>query len=322
MSEMQALMFDRYGPPDVLYAGRVKRPSADRKHVLVRVRAVSVNGGELPLRAGRLKPFSETLLRGWPKRLGLDFAGEVAELAEPVAGLEVGTPVWGVMPRNQGFGSAAEYIAAPPSCLSRAPAGLGHVEAAALPVGTTAITALRDKARLRAGERLLVRGGAGGVGNVAVQLGKAYGAHVTALAGGANLDLVRSLGADVALDYTTVSPADLGPFDVVLDTVGTDLPAWHRTLGRSGRMVTIAFDLARPFTSLASIALSVRHGSRRIRFFSGNPKTDLLDDLTRLVESGDLRPVVDTVHPLADAANAHRALEAGGTRGKHIITLP
>ncbi|MFJ6573860.1 NAD(P)-dependent alcohol dehydrogenase [Streptomyces sp. NPDC091292] len=318
---MRAALYDRYGPPDVLYEGRVPKPVAGPGLVLVRVRAASVNGGELMGRAGKVRLVTGLAGRGFPKRTGVDFAGEIVALGSPAPGLKEGDRVWGVMPRSQGFGSAAEYVAVPPRHLALAPAGLDLVAAAALPAGTTAITALRDKARITAGERLLVRGASGGVGSVAVQLGRAYGARVTALAGAKNLDLVRELGADEAFDYRTTGPADLGRFDVVLDTVGTEFRAYRRLLAPGGRMVTISFDGDHILTSLSCILASTVFGSRRVRFFSGNPTRELFDELTRLTESGAIRPVVDTVHPLADIAGAHRALEAGGVRGKHVIRI-
>lgn len=207
--------------------------------------------------------------------------------------------MWGLPPRGR-FGSAAELVAVPTRQLAPAPAGLDLVHAAALPaVGTTAITALRDKARLAPGDRLLVRGGAG---SVAVQLGHAFGAHVTALAGKRNLDLVRDLGADEALDYRDTTPADLGRFDVVLDTVGTDLRAYRALLTPRGRMVAIAFDIDNVVSSIGYILASTVFCRRRVRFFSGKPTHRLLADLTGYVESGALRPAVDTVHPLADIA--------------------
>ncbi len=307
---MRAALFDRYGPPEVLYEGTVPEPEVEPGHVLVRVHAASVNGGEVMGRSGQLKVL---LGRKFPKRVGVDFAGEV--VSGP--GFAPGAHVWGLLPRGR-FGSAAEYVAVHPRRLAPSPAGLDLVRAAALPgVGTTAITALRDKARLRRGERLLVRGASGGVGSVAVQVGKAYGAHVTALAGEGALDFVRELGADEAIDYRT-DPADLGRFDVVLDTHGSTPGAYRRLLEPGGRMVGIAF---RSAADVGYLLASAVFGPRRVRFFSGNPESDLLADLTALVESGAVSPVVDTVHPLAGIAEAHRALEAGGVRGKHVIRV-
>lgn len=314
MNEMRVAMFDRYGPPEVLYEGKAPMPVAKPDEVLVRVHGSSVNGGELHLRSGKLKLLTG---RRFPKRIGIDFAGEVVTAARDVPGPKVGDRVWGLVSRLGG-GATAEYVAVRPRRLSPSPAGLDLVEAAALPVGTTAITALRDHAYLKPGERLLVRGAAGGVGAIAVQLGRSYGAHVTALAGGKNLDLVRELGADEAFDYATTGAADLGRFDVVLDTVGSELRAYRGQLAPGGRMVGIAF---RSALDVAYLLGSTVFGSRRVRFFSGNPTHELFAELTRLVESGAIRPVVDTVHELRDISEAHRALERGGVRGKHVVRL-
>ncbi|UCM88972.1 NAD(P)-dependent alcohol dehydrogenase [Streptomyces marincola] len=315
---MQAVLHDRYGGPDVLYLGRVPRPEPAAGEVLVKVHAFSVNGGELAARAGRLRLVTG---RRFPQRVGLDYTGEVAAAGSGVTRFAAGDRVWGVLGRRAGFGSAAEYVAVPAERVGRVPDGLGLVEAAALPVATTAVTALRDKAGLRPGERLLVRGAAGGVGNAAVQLGRAYGAEVTALARAANLAFVRGLGAHEAVDHRGVRPADLGRFDVVLDTVGTELRAFRRLLNPGGRMVTIAFDLERPAASLGYLAASAVHGRGRVRFFSGEPKREHLDDLARHVAEGKLRPAVDTVFPLEEVAAAHRALEAGGVRGKYVVRV-
>ncbi|OOC57150.1 MULTISPECIES: NAD(P)-dependent alcohol dehydrogenase [Nocardiopsis] len=317
---MRAALYDRYGGPEVLYEGTVARPDTGPGDVLVRVHAASVNGGELLGRAGGIRLATWLLDRGFPKRTGNDFAGEVVETGSGVSGFAPGDRVWGALPRT--FGSAAEFVAVAPRQLALAPADLNLVEAAALPVvGTTAVTALRDRARLAPGERLLVRGASGGVGSVAVQLGRAYGAHVTALAGAEHLGFVRELGADEAFDYAGTGAADLPPFDVVLDTVGTGLRAYRRRLTGNGRIVAITFDSGRMLASLSYIAASAVFGSRRVRFFSGDPGHELFAELTRLTESGAVRPVVDRILPLAEIAEAHRALEAGGIRGKVVVSV-
>jgi NADPH:quinone reductase-like Zn-dependent oxidoreductase len=315
VSEMRVARYDRYGPPEVLYEGRSAVPVAGVGEVLVRVHGASVNGSEMMMRSGRLR----LLLGGkFPKLTGFDFAGEVAALGPGVTGLAVGERVWGGLARGR-TGTAAEFVAVPADRVAASPAGLDLVRAAALPgVGATAITGLRDKLAVREGERLLVRGASGGVGSVAVQWGRAVGARVTALAGARNLDLVRGLGAVEAFDYATTGPTDLGPFDVVFDTVGTELPAYRRLLAPGGRMATIAVASPR---SVAYLLASTVFGSRRVRFYSCDPKRALFADLTASVESGAIRPVVDSVFPLTDIAAAHRALEAGGGRGKQVVRV-
>lgn len=321
MTDMRAARYDRYGPPEVLYEGRVPIPTVKPGHILVRVQANSVNGGELAARAGQLRMLTG---RRFPRGIGMDFVGEVAD-AGTAAGVRAGDQVWGLLPRSSevggNAGAAAEYVAVDPGRVSRSPGNFTPVEAVSIMGATTSITGLRDKVRLKPGERLLVRGASGGAGSLAVQIGKVLGAHVTGLAGPKNLDFVRDLGADEAFSYTTTGPSDLGTFDVVLDTVGTDLPAYRRLLAPGGRMVGLTFDRNHIPRSLAYILTSSVHGSRRVRFFSGNPERALFTELTELAESGKLRPVVDTVHSLADIAAAHRALESGGVRGKHVVKI-
>ncbi len=308
---MRYVAYDRYGPPDVLYETTGPLPSVRPGDVLVRVRALSVNGGELYLRSGKLRPFSGNR---FPKRVGLDLVGEVVQPGS--SRFAEGDLVWGV---GRSTTTAAEYVAVPAERLDHVPAGLDPVPAAALPVGTTAITALRDRADLAPGERLLVRGATGGVGYLAVQLGKAMGAHVTGLASAKNLDLVKELGADEAIDYR--APGALGRFDVVLDTVGTELADFRRLLTPHGRMVGISFDPDHLLRTAGYLLVNSLHRTRWTRFFSGNPKAPLLAELGRLVTAGALRPLVDRVFPLSDLAGAHRALENGGVRGKIVVEV-
>ncbi|MFE5240179.1 MULTISPECIES: NAD(P)-dependent alcohol dehydrogenase [unclassified Streptomyces] len=315
---MRAVQFDRFGPPEVLRIVDVPTPRPGPGEVLVEVHAASVDAGETAFRAGKLRRVSRAR---FPRRLGGDFAGRVAAVGGGVRAWSPGDAVWGLMP-HFAFGAIADFVAVPERRLARAPENLSPVEAAALPVsGTTAMTALTDKARLRPGERLLVRGATGGVGSVAVQLGKALGAHVTALAGARNLDWVARLGADEALDYRTARPGDLAEFDVIVDVVGTELGAYQARLGRGGRMVALAFDPDRVLTSMLGTGLRAAAAPRRVKMFSNNPSADRIAELARAAEEGTVRPVIDTVFPMEGIAAAHHRLEAGGVRGKHVIDM-
>lgn len=317
MPTMRAVRYDRYGPPEVLQIRDVPTPQVGAGDVLVQVHAASVSGGEMMIRAGKLRRMVRQPL---PTGVGTDFAGRVAAVGGSVQGLRVGDRVWGLLPHLT-FGSTADYVAVPEKLLSLAPTNINLVEAAALPaVGTTVVTALTEKVQLQAGQRLLVRGAAGGVGSVAVQLGKALGAHVTALASARDLEWVRELGAEVAHDYRTVDLDAVEPFDVVLDAVGTDLASFRRLLTRQGHLIALAVDPDHLLRSFAYVAVGGAARSRRVVSFSNNPTAEQLARLTRYVESGAIRPLVDRTFGLDAVAEAHTRMEAGGVRGKYVIT--
>lgn len=201
-------LYDRYGPPAVLYVATAPVPTPKPGEAVVRVHAASISGGDVAARSGAMKMVTG---RRFPQRTGIDFAGVVQNI-EGSAQFAAGDAVWGVVPHFT-FGAVAEFVSVPAQRLARAPVNVELRDAAALPgSGTTALTALKDKARLRQGERLLVRGASGGVGSALVQIGKALGAHVTALAGAPSLDYVRNIGADMALDYRTTDPSHLDVF--------------------------------------------------------------------------------------------------------------
>jgi NADPH:quinone reductase-like Zn-dependent oxidoreductase len=313
---MKAAQIDRYGAPDVLKINEADRPAPGRGEVLVQVEASSINGHDVIVRSGGLKMISG---RKFPLGTGLDFAGVVAATGAGADGYRAGDRVWGtVHPRQRHVtGAAAEYVAVPADRIAPAPAGISPSEAASLVVaGTTALIALRDSTHLASGERVLVRGAAGGVGTAAVQLAHAMGGHVTALARDRHAQALGELGADKVLGYDA-TPEQTGTFDVIIDTVCSDLECYRRRLTRNGRMVTVGLSAS----TLAAIGLSAIHGSRRIRTFSANPDTAILEDLAGYVADAALRPVVSSVFSLADIAAGHQAFSQGGTLGKHVITV-
>ena len=315
---MRAAQFDSYGPSQVLRVSEVAQPTFQPNGVLVRVRAASVNPHDTIVRSGKLRIVTGSK---FPLGTGLDFAGEISAIGEDIHDFAVGERVWGTVPvtGKHTTAAAAEYVAVPSARVARTPEKLTDVQAAALAVvGTTAFTALADKVKLKRGERVLVRGAAGGVGAAAVQLAHAMGGHITALASARDADYVRSLGADEVLDYVTARPKDLPAFDVILDTAGASLESFRRRLASEGRMVTVNFGSA---SAMLSIGLSTLFGSRRIRTFSADPMRREFDALALYIEAGTLRPEVGEVFPLEAISAAHTALETKGGRGKCVITL-
>ncbi|MEU5484303.1 NAD(P)-dependent alcohol dehydrogenase [Streptomyces mirabilis] len=315
---MKAAQITSYGDAvDVLRINDVDRPAPGAGEVLVRVEASSVNGHDVIVRSGEMKIVSG---RRFPLGTGLDFAGVVTGSGIGVEGLRVGDRVWGtVHPRQRHtIGGAAEYVVVPADRLAPAPAALSAAEAASLVVaGATALIAVRDTVRLAPGEKVLVRGAAGGVGTAAVQLAHALGCQVTALARARHAPALTDLGADEVLDHGSTTSDRIGPFDVVVDTVGTELNCYRSRLAKGGRMVTVG--LSAP--ALAAIAASSVYGARRVRTFSANPDATVLRALADHVTSGALRPVVTSVYPLADIAAAHKAFERGGVVGKHVVAV-
>ena len=317
MPTMRAVQFQAYGPPEVLQVATVRRPEATPGQVLVRVEAATVNGHDLFTRSGALKLISG---RTFPLGTGIDFAGEVVNTGG-VDDLAPGQKIWGSLPamKRHTTGAMADYVLVDADRIGDRPAHLSAVEAASLVVtGTTALRAMTDIANVGAGEQVLIRGAAGGVGLAAVQIAAARQAEITTLSSGKDIETLRGLGASHTLDYRRSSLNDLGRFDVVFDTVGTQLLAYRRHLARKGRMVTIAFTSA---TAFAEIATSSIHGPRRVRAFSSDAKRDLLDRLRDLVSGGTLHPIVAATFDLTDIAAAHTAQQSGGRLGKHVISL-
>jgi NADPH:quinone reductase-like Zn-dependent oxidoreductase len=314
---MKAAQITSFGAPDVLRVVETDRPSPGTGEVLVSVEATSVNGHDALVRAGRVRLVSGST---FPIGVGLDFAGAVVATGPGVRGYHPGDRVWGTLHprRRHTVAAAAEYVVVPADRIGLVPVGASAAEAASLVVaGTTALIALRDSVRLAHGERVLIRGAAGGVGTAAVQLAHTMGGQVTALARDRHATVLNDLGADTVLDYGATDSDHIGPFDVILDTVGTELNCYRGRLAKGGRMVTIGLS----GQALAAIAVSSVHGSRRIRAFSANPDSTLLGDVAGYVMSGALRPVVHSVYPLRDIAAAHAAFERGGTLGKHVIAI-
>jgi NADPH:quinone reductase-like Zn-dependent oxidoreductase len=302
---MRAVQFDRAGGLEVLQLRSVPVPTSKADQLLVRVHATSINPADVRFRRIRFGRF--------PRGTGMDFAGEIVETGRDISDLKPGQLVWGYVFVGMGsIGAAADYVVAKRDQAAAMPASLDFLSAAALPtVGLTALQTLRDALHLRAGQRLLVIGASGGVGSAAVQLGRAMGASVTAVASAGNADFCRELGANEVIDYAKPQSDN----DALLDCHGASLRRYHRLLRRGGRGAAVAAS-ALPF-ALRSWLLP----GPRIRIVMVRARRDDLDALAVCVERGQLRPVIEEVFPLAAIQEAHRAVESGHARGKRVIDM-
>lgn len=315
---MRAVQYDSYGPPEVLRVRTAPIPQVRQGTVLVQVGASSINGADVAVRAGKFKLLSG---RKFPRGAGFDFSGEVVEVGAGVTGYQVGDGVWGFLDglRVGPVAAAAEYVVTPVGTVALRPKSVDDIAAAALTgVGGAAVGVLHDALHVQAGERVLIRGGAGGVGSIAVQVAHAAGAKVTALARAQHLDLVRELGAEEVFDYRTTDPSELGRFDVVIDPVAKDMQHYRRLLTKTGRMGAMA--IGSP-GQVAYMVVSSVFGKRRVRLVQSPPKHELLVALAKLVDAKSVRPVIDSVYPLDDIVGAHRSLEAGGGFGKRVVQV-
>jgi len=322
---MNAVAYHRYGAPDVVAIERVPRPAAGEHDVIVRVRAATVGAADSAARAG--SPFFARLFFG-PLRprlpvLGSDFAGVVEEVGASVTRWAVGDEVIGVT--SASLGSHAEYVrVSDDGAMVRKPRRFGFEDAASL-AELTALPFLRDAGRVTAGTRLLVNGASGSVGASAVQLAKHLGAHVTAVCSGANIDLVRSLGADEVIDYTVADfTAGTARYDVVFDAVGMS------SFARCRRILTATGSYLGTVPSLGLLmrtAFAERaRGRRAVILLTGlRPTPAQLADLEQIVglaELGAVVPVVDSTYPASRAAEAHARVDSGRKRGNVILTFP
>lgn len=320
---MKAVVYRRYGGPEVLELVELERPTPADDEALVRVRASSVNPADWYSMTGLVvaRPTSG-LRRPREPRIGVDFAGVVEAVGSGVTGFAVGDEVYGGR-----TGALAEYVCVK-NAVAAKPANLTFEEAAAAPVAAiTAIQALRDKGELQAGDRVLVNGASGGVGTFAVQIAKALGAaHVTAVCSTRNVQQARELGADRVLDYTQENFTKIGErFDLLVDIAATrSYGQLRRLLVPGGRLVIVGAPksgrLLGPLGRILKITVPSLGRRPRARFFVAKLTRDELLALNALVEAGTVRPVVERTYPLDEIADAMAYLGEGHARGKIVVT--
>lgn len=303
---MKAVVIGQYGDNGVVQLAEVERPWPRQGELLVKVHAAGVNPVDWKIRNGAGRRMGLTL----PIRLGGEISGTVEQVGAGVTGFHPGDAVYGII----ASGGFAEYAVAPAGAMALKPANVNFVEGAAIALGAlTAWQAMFGLAQLTAGQRLLITGGAGGVGSLAIQLARAAGAHVTAMASPRNEAYVRSLGADRFIDYAAQPVGQLAPdFDVVFDTVG-------------GAAYQEAFAVLKPggflVTAVAFPAAEDLQRGVRVARVQCQPDAVQLAAISQLVAAGKLVPHVATVLPLAAIRAALALSEAGRTRGKIVLDL-
>ncbi|RMI28315.1 NADP-dependent oxidoreductase [Nocardia stercoris] len=307
---MRAVIQKSFGGPEVLEVAEVDKPELLSGEVLVRVHASAVNPVDLAVRSGAFP-----LLGLPPFSLGWDISG-VVEATGPGARYEIGDEVYGMPFFPRAASGYAEYVAAPSRQLARKPKSLDHIEAAALPLAVlTAWQGLVDKAGVGEGDRVLIHRAAGGVGHLAVQLAKARGAYVIALASAGKHDFVRGLGADEVIDYQSVDFTEVvHDVDIVFDSVADGLRSL-RVLKPGGVLVTILEHMN------PELEATVKAGGFRFAGVSVEPDYAALEAVAELVDAGELRPTVAETFPLADVAKAHELVASGATVGKVVLTV-
>ena len=319
---MKAVLYERYGPPEVLELREIPKPTPKDHEVLIKVHATTVTAADWRLRSLSAPKGFGFLMRlalgpSRPRRpiLGTELSGEIESIGAAVSKFKVGDQVFaGVL------GSYVEYKCVhEDGPLALKPTNLGYEEAAALSLGgVTALTVVR-KGRIQSAESVLINGASGAVGTAAVQLAKHHGARVTGVCSTANLELVRSIGAEHVIDYTREDFTRSGEtYDVVVDNVGNaPFSRVRGSLKKGGRLLlvvgTLSDMLLAPLVSLGS--------GKRVLPVPARPRAEDLRFLASLAESGSFKPVIDRRYPLEQIVEAHRYVDTGRKRGNVVVTM-
>lgn len=324
---MKAIVYTQYGPPEVLQLREVEKPTPKDDEVLIRVHATTVTAGDCNARgfvfmSPGFRPLARLMFglrRPNKPILGVELAGEVEEVGKDVTLFKKGDHVFGI---DTGFGAYAEYACrSEKGPLTTKPAGMTDEEAAVIPFGAgTALAFLRDKAHLQTGQKVLINGASGGVGTYAVQLARYYGAEVTGVCSTANLELVKSLGADRVIDYTRQDFTENGEtYDVIVDTVAgqNSFSRCKGSLTEKGLYLSVAGGL----DALLQMLWTSLAGGKKIIAGPVFDNRQNLDFLKELIEAGKIRAVIDRRYPLEQTAEAHRYVDMGHKKGNVVITV-
>ena len=320
---MKAIVYTRYGPPDVLRLTDVDTPTPRDNEVLVKVRAVSLNLSDWETLRG--KPLYSRIggvLRPRNHILGSDVAGRVEAVGRTVSRVQPGDDVFAdILGHMGGF---AEYVCVPERVLARMPDGLTYEQAAALPqAGAIALQGIREKGRVQAGQSVLINGAGGGSGMYAVQLAKLCGAEVTGVDNAEKLEFMRSVGADHVIDYTREDFTRNGrTYDLVLDLAAyRSAFAYARSLSPGGRYFCVGGSVATLLQVLLIGSVVGRSAGKSIRVLAVRLGVEHLAPMVELCQTGEIATIIDRRYPLSQVPEALRYLGAGHAKGKVVITL-
>jgi NADPH:quinone reductase-like Zn-dependent oxidoreductase len=319
---VKAIVFEKYGPPEVLRLKEVGKPAPKEDEVLVEVHAASLNYVDWQVLKGEsfLLRIMHGLLKPKHKILGDDIAGRVEAVGAKVKQYQPGDEVFGI----SNFDAFAEYACVPERALALKPASMTFDEAAAIPeAGITALQGLRDKGQVQPGQKVLINGASGGVGTYAVQIAKSFGAAVTGVCSTSKLELVRSIGADRVIDYTQEDFTQTGQrYDLILAVGGNrSIFDYKRALNPEGIYVCAGGSAYQYFQATLLGPLISMMGSKKLGSMLGNLNQEDFVFLVELFEAGKVRPVIDRRFPLSEVPEALRYYGAGHARGKVVITM-
>lgn len=320
---MKAIVYTKYGSPDVLQLKEVEKPTPQDHEVLIKIHAASVNAYDwhsLTADIFLIRLMGGGLLRPKNTRLGADIAGRVEAVGGNVKQFRPGDEVFGSI----GHGGFAEYACAPETRLALKPENLSFEEAAAVPMAAlTALQGLRDEGQIHSGQKVLINGASGGVGTFAVQIAKSFGAEVTAVCSSRNLDQAYAIGADQVIDYTRQDFTQNGQqYDLIFAANGYHpLSHYKRALTPQGIYVMAGGSMAQIFQAMLLGSRMSKPGGRKMGGVSAKIDQKDLVILKGLIEAGKVKPVMDRRYPLSEAAEALRYLGGGHARGKVVIAV-
>jgi NADPH:quinone reductase-like Zn-dependent oxidoreductase len=330
---MKAIVYTKYGPPDVLELKEVEKPAPKDNEILIRIHAISVNYGDILARNFKKvspRTFTMPMLLWLPTRmyfgfgkprkkiLGNEFAGEIEAAGKDVKRFRKGDRVFGY--RGQSMGAYAEYLCMPEDgVVTIKPANMTHEEAAVVPMGAITALNLLRKVNIRSRQKVLINGASGGIGSAAVQLARYYGAEVTGVCGTPRLEFVKSLGADKVIDYTKEDFTQSGEtYDLILDILGkSSFSRCKKSLKQNGRYLLASFKMKQLFQMLWTKII----GGKKVICAVSPEKTEDLILIKELIEAGKIKSFIDRRYPLEQTAEAHRYVEEGHKKGKVVITV-